>query len=296
MSRDGRPIGPLALALALALWSPSFAAIRVALDGYTPGAQALARFLLATLALGVVWARRGRRRPARADRFRLLAAGALGVTGYQLLLGYGEQRVDAGTAALLTALSPLLAVVLAAARLGERATPAGWTGVALGLAGGALIAVGNGTGGRPTGGALLVFAAAVCQAAWIVALKPLLARYRAVDVTCWTIWAGTALMVPFAPALIAQAPHAPVGADVATVWLGLGATLGGFVAFAAAAARLSASATAVSLYLLPLGGALVAWVWLAERPTAPTLVGGLVTVVGVVVATLPVRAPELEPT
>lgn len=278
--------GLLALALTLLVWSPSFAAIRVALQGYSPGAQALGRFALASLAITVLWIRQGSKLPARFEVRQVVFAGALGITGYQVLLGLGEQTVDAGTAALLTALSPLLAVAMAVVQLREHVSARAWAGISLGVVGAALLAVGDGAGSSVTTGALLVLAAAACQAAWVVALKPLLTRHSVVDVTCWTMWAGTALLLPFAPTLARQVPSAPSAASLAVVWLALGATVTGFLAFAAASARLPAVITSASLYLLPVGGALTAWAWLNETPGTLGLVGGALAVTGVVLTTM----------
>jgi drug/metabolite transporter (DMT)-like permease len=44
-----------------------------------------------------------------------------------------------------------------------------------------------------------------------------------------------------------------------------------------------------SLYLLPVGGAFVAWAWLEETPSPLGLVGGALAVAGVALTTVPTR-------
>jgi drug/metabolite transporter (DMT)-like permease len=294
---DRQRAGLLALAGVIAIWSPSFAAIRLALRGYDPGAQALGRFIIASALVGALWWWNGRHRPRRADLIRTITAGAFGVAGYQLLLGYGEQTVTSASAALLTAISPLLVVLLSMLFLGERATFASVVGLALGISGTMLVGLAQGGQNSPgtldlssgalgfSSGALVVLGAAICQAVWVVLQKPLLARYHSLDVTAWTIWAGTLLMLPFIASLAQDLPHATPQATMAMLWLGIMPSALGFLIFAAATSRLPAMVVGSSLYLLPPSAVLVAWILLDELPSIVEAFGGALTIAGVVLVT-----------
>jgi drug/metabolite transporter (DMT)-like permease len=284
-SHHERRIGLIALIAVIIIWSPSFAAIRVALRGFGPNEQALLRFALASALLTVPWWITGHRIPISRDLPRVALTGALGVTGYQVLLGYGEQSVSAGTAALLTATSPLFVIVLAAIFLTERFTPAGVTGVVLGFTGTAII--GFAAEGRLDTrlGAVAIIGAAICQALWVVLQKPLLARYNPVDLTTWTIWAGTTLLLPATPSAIHDLTTAPPSAALAIAWLGIGSSALGFFIFAAAASRLPSSVAGSAFYLLPPGALLISWLWLGEHISASEAVGGLLALIGVALVT-----------
>src|SRR5512140_3001864 len=163
----------LAAAGTVLLWASAFPAITVAVRGLGPAGLAVARLALAAPLMGV-------RRPALRDLPLIALCGLAGMTGYQLLLNAGERVVPAGTASLLVATAPVYASLLAVAFLGERSSRRRWAGSAVALAGTALIAASHGLGfGAPSlfNGALIVLAAAVLQAIFHTAQKPLLARY-----------------------------------------------------------------------------------------------------------------------
>ena len=106
---------------------------------FSPGALSLGRLLVGAVALGVVALTRGLRGPP-ARVAGLVAIGVLWFGLYNVALNAGERRVDAGTAAMLIQLSPVLVAVLAAVFLKERATPALGVGLVVAFAGVVLIA------------------------------------------------------------------------------------------------------------------------------------------------------------
>ena len=115
---------PPALALAAAgvtvvLWASAFVAIRHVGPEVSPGALTLGRLLVGSLVLGAVLAVRGFRRPARRDWPLLLVCGLLWFGVYNIALNAAEQRVDAGTTAMLVNVGPLLIALLAGLLLGE---------------------------------------------------------------------------------------------------------------------------------------------------------------------------------
>ena len=190
------------------------------------------------------------------------------MTAYQLLLNGGEETVPAGTAALLVNLSPVFTAIAAGAFLGEVMTRRRWAGVAIACAGACLIALAGNGGIALERGALLVLGAAVAQAVFFVAQKPLLRRYSSLELTTWAMALGALMTLPLAPGLPAAIASAPAGALIAVAFLGLGASAIGFVAWAYACARVDVSLAAATLYAVPVVAFAVAWVWLGETPRA----------------------------
>jgi drug/metabolite transporter (DMT)-like permease len=74
------------------------------------------------------------------------------------------------------------------------------------------------------------------------------------------------------------------------LWLGLAPTFIGYIAWNIAIHRSSASQVSSFIYFSPPIAVLIGWVWLGERPGLLTLVGGAVTVGGVVLANARRRA------
>lgn len=263
------------------VWASAFAAIRVALRSYEPAAFAALRLLVAALAFVALAPLLRIRLPQRPDLPRFVLAGAVGMTLYQLLLGFGEEDIAAGTASLLIATSPLWVVLFARLFLGERLGRTALVGLTVAFAGAAIVALSATTELRVALNAAAILGAAVCQALFIVLTKPLLDRYRAIDVTAGTAWVGAVLALPFATRLPGQALDATAESTLAIVYLGLFASAIGFVFWTAALKRLPASVLASVLWLVPPVATLIAWLWLGEVPRRGVLAGGALVVVGV---------------
>ncbi len=101
--------------------------------------------------------------------------------------------------------------------------------------------------------------------------------------TTYAVWAGTLLSLVFLPGLISQTIAAPAGATIAMVYLGVFSTAVAYVTYAYAFSRMPASRAVSFLYLIPVMACLFAWVWLGEVPTFLSVVGGCVTLSGVLI-------------
>jgi len=263
-------------------WGSAFAGIRAALGAYTPAHLALLRYIVASLALAVYAAGTGMRLPRRRDLPGLALLGVVGISLYNLALGYGEMTIPAGTASLLIASTPVWMALFAALLFHEQLSALGWLGIGVSFAGAAVIALGTGGGLGVDPQALIVLAAALASAAYSLGQKPFLARYSALECTAYAIWAGTALLVPFAPGLLDEVRAAPPMATLAVVYLGIVPAALGYVLWAYILGRVPAATAGSFLYLVPAAAALIAWAWLGEAPAPLALLGGGLVIAGVI--------------
>jgi drug/metabolite transporter (DMT)-like permease len=170
---------------------------------------------------------------------------------------------------------------LAVAFLEERLDALGWTGIAAGFLGIALITLGEGGGFGINAGALLVLLAAVSASVYFAFQKPYLDKYGALPFTTYAIWAGAFLLLPFLPALIREVRSAPAGATLAIVYLGVFPTIVAYTTAAYVFSVLPASKAVTLEYLFPPVAMVIAYLWLGEVPTALSVVGGTVALAGV---------------
>ena len=179
----------------------------------------------------------------------------------------------------------MFTAIAAGAFLGEVMTRRRWAGMAIACTGSCLIALAGNGGIALERGALLVLGAAVAQAAFFVAQKPLLRRYvepRADDL------GDGARRADDAAARARAARRDRLGAGrraIAVAFLGLGASAIGFVAWAYACAHIDVSIAAATLYAVPLVAIAVGWAWLGEMPRPVTVLGGAIALAGVALAT-----------
>jgi drug/metabolite transporter (DMT)-like permease len=281
-----------ALVFTLVLWASAFAGIRAGLVAYSPANVALLRFLVASAVLAVYAAIAHFRWPELRDIPGLVLTGAIGITFYNLALNYGETRVTAGSASLLIASTPIWTALAARFWLHEKLTAIGWGGVLLSFAGVALIASGEGDGIRISAKALIILAAAVASALYIIMQKHYLGRYSALEFSAYSIWFGTAMMLPFGSDLISALRAAPAGATLAVVYLGIFPGALGYVGWAYVLSHGPAGRITTMLYIIPVLAIGIAWVWLGEVPRAISLVGGAIALGGVVMVSRAGKTPD----
>ena len=294
----------LALGAALitvTLRASAFVGIRSAGRDLSPGALTLGRLLIAGAVLGALaWARR-EPLPARRDLPGIVLCGLLWFGLYNVALNEAERRVDAGTAAMLVNVGPVLIAVLAGVLLREGFPRSLMAGSAIAFAGVLVIGLATSDRGLDAGwGALLCVAAALAYAGGVVAQKPVLARTSALQVTWLACSVGTLVCLPFGPTLVRELGDAHSSAIAWVVYLGVLPTAVAFTTWAYALARTTAGRMGSTTYLVPPLAIVMGWAILDESPPALAFAGGALCLLGVVVARgqlprLRRRAPAAAP-
>ncbi len=289
-ARTWLPLG--AVGVTLVFWASAFVAIRHLGDHISPGALSLGRLAVGSLCLGAVMLTRGWVRPARGDWVRLVTIGVLWFGIYNLALNEGERRVDAGTAALLIQLAPVLIAVLAVLFLRERSSAWLWAGLVVAFGGVAVISMATSPGGeRDVLGVVLCLVSAAAYSVSVILQKPLLTRMSSLQVTWVACTVGTIVCLPFAGDLWREAGAASA-ADVGwIIYLGAFPTAIAFTTYGYALSTMSASSLGVTTYLVPPITVLMAWVALSEVPPALTYVGGALCLAGVAMARRKPKVP-----
>jgi drug/metabolite transporter (DMT)-like permease len=272
-----------AVAITVLAWASAFVAIRYVGGSYRPGPLALGRLLVGSLALGVAlllsrrWVA-----PTRREWALIVLCGLAWFTIYNLALNAAEQRVDAGTTAMLVNVGPILIALFAGLLLGEGFPR--WLVIGAFVAFGGAVLVGAATSHTDASdllGVLLCLAAAVTYAIGVLAQKPVLRRIPALQLTWMACTIGAIGCLPFAPALVDDLAAAPASATGWLLYLGLGPTALAFSTWAYALARMDAGRLGVTTYVVPPITVLLGAVLLGELPPVLAMVGGAVCLIGV---------------
>lgn len=275
----------VAVGVTMVLWASAFVVIRDAGAHYTPGALALGRLVAGAVALGVVLAVRREGVPPRAAWPGILCSGLLWFGLYMVVLNWGEQLVDAGTAALVVNIGPILIALLGGWLLKEGFPPRLMAGMVVSFAGAVVVGLAmSGEGRTSLLGALLCLVAAVGYAAGVVGQKPALRHASALQVTTFGCAVGAVACLPFAGQLVDGVATAPAGATLGMLYLGIFPTALAFYTWAFALSRTTAGRMGATSYIVPALVVLMSWLFLQEVPAPLALVGGALCLAGVAVS------------
>ena len=276
----------LAALVSVVLWASAFVGIRSAATDYSPGALAFGRVTVGALVLGVI-ALRYRRPLPRGRTLGLVAAYGVGwFAGYTVVLNQVEHHLDAGTAAMLVNVAPILVAVFAGVWLSEGFPRPLVVGISIAFVGVVIIGLG-GSGGESVnggGGILLGLLAAVLYASGVLLQKVALGRVDAVTATFLGCTIGAVVLAPFAPQFIAETAAAPADAVAVVVYLGVFPTAIAFSTWAYALARTNAGPMTATTLTVPAIVIVLSWMFLGELPTVLGMFGGALCLLGVAIS------------
>ena len=264
-------------------WASAFVAIRAVGLSYGAGSLALGRLLVGCLALGAGLLVTRRWVTPTAREWALIALCGVAWFGvYNVALNAAEQQVDAGTAAMVVNVGPILIALFAGWLLGEGFPRWLVVGALIAFSGAVLVGASTAQLDRSDLlGVLLCLVAAVTYAVGVLAQKSVLRRLPALQVTWLACTIGAVVCLPFTPALLTDVTAAPAGATAGLVYLGLVPTALAFSTWGYALARMDAGRLGVTTYVVPPITIVMSAVLLGELPAALALTGGAICLVGV---------------
>jgi drug/metabolite transporter (DMT)-like permease len=274
----------LAIVVTTLLWASAFVAIRAARTHFAPAPLTLGRVLVGAVALSAVMAAQRLALPRRRELPAIVVCGLLWFGAYNIALNEGERLVDAGTAAMLVNVAPIMIAVLATVVLRERLSRWLLIGLAVAFAGAAVIGVassGHHRGG--VDGVLLCVLAAATYTVAVVIEKPVLARVSPVALTWAACLAAAVACLPFAAGLVHEVRGAPLSSILLVVYLGVGPTAIAFTTWAYALSHSSMARQGATTYLVPPLVIALSWITLGEVPGIVAMAGGALCLTGVAV-------------
>jgi drug/metabolite transporter (DMT)-like permease len=274
--------------LMVAFWSGNYIAGKIALREFPPLLLAGLRIGLAGVMVLPVYAWERRKKRAnwtRRDVPLLMGLGIVGVTLNQLFFIVGLSRTSVAHSSLIIGLTPIQVLILARWRGLERITAQKAVGMAIALAGVAVLKVFDprAGGGATWLGDFFTFLTGLCFAIFTVFGKEVTDRHSSVTVNTFA-YVGGALML--APLTIWEASRRPltqisVAAWLAVIYMALFASLLAYLIYYYALTQVAASRVAAFSYLQPVFATVMGVVILNETVSLPVILGGGVILAGV---------------
>jgi drug/metabolite transporter (DMT)-like permease len=286
MPTRSRTLAVLALLATATIWGTTFVATKVALLWLPPLTLALVRFVLAFAVLLPLFLAEQRRTRAAIAWRHLSLAGLVGGCLYFACQNVGLVYTTASKTSLILACIPARTGVLSLWLLGESMGLARGAGVAVSIAGVAVVVAAEGSQSWQGGGLLgdlLILGSAASWAAYTVHVKSLEGRVTPTALTWGTMGFGALFLLPPSAYELASQPIGPstAGAWWSVVYLGVVASAVPFLLWNYALRSLDASEAAVYTNLVPVVAIVGAVALLDERVVPAHVVGGAIVLFGV---------------
>lgn len=167
-------------------------------DKIGPSSFVFIRLLFATPLFWLLKSFAIKERVAKSDMLRLVFCGLLGASANQLLFFHGINLTSPVDASIIMTAVPVIVLVFSAFLLKERITKQKLLGIAIGGIGAlALILYGNKASGTSSLlGNLFIFLNASCYSLYLVFVKPLMKKYKAITVVSWVFLFGCLFTFP----------------------------------------------------------------------------------------------------
>jgi drug/metabolite transporter (DMT)-like permease len=269
---------------------------KVALRSGLPVLSLLAtRFGLSAVLLGMICAVLGQPLlAARGERFPIVL---VAVAGYAVEASLFFTALGHGTAAAVTVLFFTYPVVVALASMAlGRGAPGKRLGasLALSLAGTAVVVGSSGGLSIETAGVVFALGSAVMYTAFLIGADRAIRRTSALTASMWIAAAASLGLGLYA--LVSGRAEVPTDQGEWAPIIGMSlATAGAFAASLEGLRRLGPVRTAIISATEPLAAAVLAFLFLGERVSWGTAVGGAAILAGAVIASLARGAPPAEP-
>jgi drug/metabolite transporter (DMT)-like permease len=276
-----RPRDLADLLLLAALWGASFLFIRIAVPHFGPLALIELRVGLAALVLLPLLGLRGGTAALRSHARPIAVVGLVNSAIPFVLLAYATLTFTAGAMSVLNSTAPLFGALVAHFWLGERLTPARVAGLALGLAGVAVLAGDRVAATRPD---IALAVVAALGAGLFYGIGASYTRKRLAGVPPLAVAGGSQAaaalaLLPFALAAWPLAP-VPLRAWVSVALLAVASTAVAYVLYFRLIANVGPTRAIAVTFLIPAFGVFWGYVVLAEPVSARMVIGAGLVLVG----------------
>ncbi|OXS28979.1 MAG: hypothetical protein BCS36_09610 [Desulfovibrio sp. MES5] len=267
--------------LTVMLWSTAYVFTKLALEFFSPGALGLLRCGVATLTFGCVVALGRIPAPRLRDLPLFILSGLCGFTLYMLAFNLGSVTLNPTTNCIVISTTPIITAVLARLAFGEKLRALRWCALALAF-GGVVVMNGGGQSFVVAPGIAWVLLAALLVSLYNILQRGLSRKYGALQITAWSFFTGTALLLYFLPDALDQVRVAPARALLLLCFLGVFPSAAAYLCWGKALSLAPRTSLVTNyMFLTSFLALLLEYVVTGGLPGLSTFVGG-----GIILASL----------
>ncbi len=230
--------------------------------------------------------------PIRRSGLAFISVAGIGIVGFNLLFFFAMQSTSPANGALIMATNPLVTTLIAYLVLAERPTIRQWLALPLAFVGVMVVITAGNLQHLATPsysrGDVLMLGANLAWAFYNVLSRRYLPAGSSLINTTLLMIVGAAMLILIALASGEHIAMPGLRASIALVLMASAGTVLAYLFWMTGIARLGAGRTALFLNLVPVFAMLIA-ITMGVAPTHAQLLGGLIVIISVSIAVLPIR-------
>jgi drug/metabolite transporter (DMT)-like permease len=267
----------------IVFWSLAYVLTRLSLHYFSAFSLGFLRYFVASCTLLMMVLITKMKMPQKSDVKWFFAAGAFGFFLYMLTFNKGCETVTAATSSVIIAVVPVITALLARVFYQEKLSVFQWVAIAIEFSGVILLTMMN-HAFTFNHGVIWLFLAAIALSAYNLFQRKLTRTYTGLQVSAYSIFAGTVMLAMFLPDSIKEVQGAPSIQLVYLVILGVFSSALAYAAWAQAFKKAKQTSSVSNyMFVTPFLTSLFGFVFAKEKPDLPTLVGGAVILTGMLI-------------
>jgi len=277
----------LAMVAVIIIWGISYVSIKVAVIEIPPITMALIRFAIASLMLGIIIRRvEPKTKLDKSDLPKMVLGGIFGITIYFIFENIGVKLSSATNASLIVSVVPIITITLDVLFFQSRISIMKLLGVIIAMWGSYLAVTANGKvelNSTHFVGNILMIGAMLSWAFFTLVNKSLQEKYSGLFLTTYQTIFGTLCFIPLSLFEYKEWKLFSLTALGNILFQAVFCSFIGYLLYIYALKRLDVALTTIYLNLIPVVGVLSGYLILKESVLPIQLVGGLITLLAIVI-------------
>lgn len=240
------------------------------------------RYIVASIFLLVIVLIKKIPPPDKKDFLWFFLSGAMGFTIYVITFNLGAQTVSVATSSIIIATTPVLTALAASFIFREKINKKEWLAIVIEFIGVIVICAFEGILTFNLG-ILWILVAALSFSIYNIVLRKLKGKYTPIQITAYSIFAGTLLLLLFLPKVFHELKYSVWQANASVIIMGVFCSGIGYLLWSKALALAKRTSEVTNyLFLSPLLTTMLGVFTLWEIPNLSTWLGGAIIMIGMI--------------
>lgn len=267
-------------AVTIIFWSLAYVLTRVVLQYFSAYSFGFLRYFVASCTLVILALLLKMKIPRIADLKWFIMSGAVGFFFYIIAFNKGSERVTASTSSVVIATVPIMTALFSYFIYHEELKRFQWTAIVIEFLGVIILTLMDGIFTVNTG-LIWLFFAAIALSVYNLLLRKLLKDYSALQVSTFSIFAGTLMLTIFLPTSVREVRNAMPILLLYILILGIFSSAIAYLAWSKAFSKAKHASTVSNyMFITPFLTTLLGFLITKEIPDWSTIFGGTIILLG----------------